>query len=83
MQSGYYLSGHQLERAIRIARYDADLPAGGDAITTCTGGLNWYGDGHRLKLMLNLVHERYGRNVQEVSGEPAHTTVQLMNQVYF
>ena len=61
MQSGYYLSGHQLEPAIRIARYDADLPAGGDAITTCTGG----------------------RNVQEVSGEPAHTTVQLMNQVYF
>ena len=83
LQSGYYLSGRQLEPAIRIARYDADLPAGGDAITTCTGGLNWYADGHRLKLMLNLVHERFGPNVRELFGEPARTSAQLMNQVYF
>ena len=83
MQSGYFLSGLNLEPAVRVESYDADLPGDKDAVTTYVGGLNWYRQGHNLKFMLNLVHNRFQRNAREIDGEASRTMLQLQNQVYF
>ena len=82
-QAGYYLSDVNLEPAIRLERYDPDLPGGKDAITTYRGGLNWYREGHNLKFLLNLVHTHYQQQVSEVDGASSRTLLQLQNQLYF
>lgn len=83
VQTGIYLADLRVEPAARLERYDAALPGGSDVTATYSGGLNWYRQGHDHKLMANVIHTRFQREVRPVDAARSRTQLQLQSQVYF
>jgi phosphate-selective porin len=83
VQGGYFLKNRHIEPAFRFDLIDKNDDKDDDQTKIFTGGINWYIEGHALKVQANIFHHIFAANAREVSGESSKTGVQIQNQIYF
>ncbi len=83
VQGGYFFKNWQIEPAVRFGLLDKNADVDADRTKVFTGGLNWYLEGHALKVQANVFHYVFDRNAREVLNEGSKTGVQIQNQIYF
>ena len=83
VEGGYFLNGLNIEPAVRYGLIDRDANGTDDKARVFTGGVNWYVEGHALKIQANIAHHSFDRNAREVRDEGGKTVLQIQNQLYF
>lgn len=83
LQGSYFFKGRQLEPAVRFDFIDKNNAVEDDQTKIFTGGINWYIEGHALKVQANIFHHIFADNAREVRDEGSKTGIQIQNQIYF
>lgn len=77
VQAGYFLKRRVLELAVRYAAWDpTDLVSGNDR-SELGGALNWYLDGHRVKLQTDV------RQIEDDARDTSDTELRAQFQIVF
>lgn len=83
-QAGYFVSGLNIEPAVRYEVFDQDSSSSDKKEKTTSAGLNWYLKGHSLKVQANWVHTKYEANASgRLANDDTKDTFQLQGQMYF
>ncbi|MFT5086915.1 MAG: phosphate-selective porin [Candidatus Latescibacterota bacterium] len=83
VQGGYFFINRRIEPAFRFDLIDENADTDDDQTKIFTGGINWYIEGHALKVQANIFHHIFDTNAREVSGESSKTGLLIQNQIYF
>jgi phosphate-selective porin OprO and OprP len=83
VQAGYFIKSVNLEPALRWGLVDPDTDASNDQTRVLNAGLNWYIEGHALKIQAGLSRHRFDRNARQVLNKSSKTVFHLQNQIYF